>query len=647
MRPITNVLVYCIWFTFSLIITAQTLPTQTSTLFSGSGNCALCHQPGLPNTAALLDPDGQDISPVSLWRSSIMANAAKDPFWQAKVTAEVAAHPFLQAVIEDKCTTCHAPLGRTEAVFNGAPGYSLTEMQNDSLALDGVSCTLCHQIKPDNFGGGSYSGHYLVENDRLIYGPYQNPFTMPMQLTVNYTPTFGEQMQSAAHCATCHTLFTPTVDNSGQIVGELPEQTPYLEWRNSRFSAEGRICQDCHMPPIDDEVIISNRPIWLGARTPFWRHYFVGGDVFMLTLLRDNAAAIGVTATAEHFDSTLARTRRFLRNQTAGLAADAEWLLQDTLAIKVAVTNRTGHKLPTGYPSRRMWLHLRIEDGSGQPVFESGSWDPVSGEIAGLDSPYEPHHQVIRTAGQVQVYQALMGDVDGNLTYTLLRGATYLKDNRLPPKGFTTQGPFYDSTRVEGMAAQDPDFNRSAGQEGSGSDTVFYHIGGLAPGESYRVDIRLRYQSLAPRFAADLLQYNTPEVAAFAGYYQDADKSPALLDSLTFSTQATALPGPALPAPQSPLLLQAYPNPFNPRAVIALETAAPGKVTIIISDLLGRTVRRYPEQPLAPGRQQFYWEARDDQNQAVAAGLYIINVRFAPLAGGPAFFRSEKIVYLK
>ncbi|MCB0296658.1 MAG: hypothetical protein KDG51_15785, partial [Calditrichaeota bacterium] len=237
MKPITNVLVCCIWFTFSLIITAQTLPTQTSTLFSGSGNCALCHQPGLPNTAALLDPDGQDISPVSLWRSSIMANAAKDPFWQAKVTAEVAAHPFLQAVIEDKCTTCHAPLGRTEAVFNGAPGYSLTEMQNDSLALDGVSCTLCHQIKPDNFGGGSYSGHYLVENDRLIYGPYQNPFTMPMQLTVNYTPTFGEQMQSAAHCATCHTLFTPTVDNSGQIVGELPEQTPYLEWRNSRFSA--------------------------------------------------------------------------------------------------------------------------------------------------------------------------------------------------------------------------------------------------------------------------------------------------------------------------------------------------------------------------------------------------------------------------
>jgi hypothetical protein len=56
----------------------QTLPTQTSTLFSGSGNCAVCHHPGAPNTGALKDAQGNDISPVTLWRSTMMANALKD-----------------------------------------------------------------------------------------------------------------------------------------------------------------------------------------------------------------------------------------------------------------------------------------------------------------------------------------------------------------------------------------------------------------------------------------------------------------------------------------------------------------------------------------------------------------------------------------
>ncbi|MEZ4765321.1 MAG: hypothetical protein R3C26_19700 [Calditrichia bacterium] len=39
----------------------------------------------------------------------MMANA-KDPLFRAKVSAEVAENPALQAVIEDKCTTCHAPI---------------------------------------------------------------------------------------------------------------------------------------------------------------------------------------------------------------------------------------------------------------------------------------------------------------------------------------------------------------------------------------------------------------------------------------------------------------------------------------------------------------------------------------------------------
>jgi hypothetical protein len=77
-------------FCLTLSLGAQNLPTETSTLFSGAGNCALCHIAG---GGAFTTQAGTDISPTTLWRSTMMANAARDPLWQAKVTAEVAEQP--------------------------------------------------------------------------------------------------------------------------------------------------------------------------------------------------------------------------------------------------------------------------------------------------------------------------------------------------------------------------------------------------------------------------------------------------------------------------------------------------------------------------------------------------------------------------
>ena len=50
---------------------AQTLPVDTSALFSGSGNCSMCH--GAEGTT-LVTQTGEDISPISTWRSTMMAN---------------------------------------------------------------------------------------------------------------------------------------------------------------------------------------------------------------------------------------------------------------------------------------------------------------------------------------------------------------------------------------------------------------------------------------------------------------------------------------------------------------------------------------------------------------------------------------------
>ena len=62
---------------------AQQLTTFETADFSGSGVCAFCH-------SRLSDEAGNDVSNDAHWRSTMMANAAKDPLWQAKISAEVA-----------------------------------------------------------------------------------------------------------------------------------------------------------------------------------------------------------------------------------------------------------------------------------------------------------------------------------------------------------------------------------------------------------------------------------------------------------------------------------------------------------------------------------------------------------------------------
>ncbi|WP_457566614.1 FlgD immunoglobulin-like domain containing protein [Caldithrix abyssi] len=625
-------------------LVAQTLPTQTSTLFSGSGNCATCHQPGPPNTGALLDLQGRDVSPVTLWRSTMMASASKDPFWQAKVSAEISANPHLQSVIEDKCTTCHAPMGRTEAIYNGASGYTFAEMKLDSLALDGVSCTLCHQIKSDNLGlSESFSGHYLIENDRIIYGPFQNPLTSPMQNSVNYTPTHGLQTLNSELCATCHTLFTPYVDNDGNVVGEAPEQTPYLEWKNSVFPSRDVQCQTCHMPKLNESIIIANHPTTLVARSEYALHFFVGGNVYMLKLLKAHSTALGLTANTAQLDSTLSRTIRFLQNETAELSAEYQWITSDTLLVKVAVQNKTGHKFPTAYPSRRAWLELRLNDAQGQVLFESGAWDAALGEIRYLSEPFEPHYTLITKPEQVQIYQSVMKDVDNNVNYTLLRAAGYLKDNRIPPQGFSVNGPAYDSTAIIGSAVNDVDFNR----DGSGTDTVIYKIGGLNKNNQYTLTVKLNYQSLSPRFVADLLQYDTPEVQAFTAYYQQVPNLPLVIDSLQQTVTATGIKKSQLHFPQRELLVSAYPNPFNPQTTINVQTSANGRLTITIFNIKGEKIKSLAQTTVSRGVHRFVWEGQSDHNTPLPSGTYLLRIELTPDGGSGTQIQTKKIILLK
>ena len=96
-----HLLLPAILLAYSYGVTAAD-PIFISNHFSGSQNCAFCRD-------GLINSYGTDVSIAKDWGISMMANATRDPFWRAKVATELERNPHLAEVINDKCSTCHAP----------------------------------------------------------------------------------------------------------------------------------------------------------------------------------------------------------------------------------------------------------------------------------------------------------------------------------------------------------------------------------------------------------------------------------------------------------------------------------------------------------------------------------------------------------
>ncbi|MDQ3101723.1 MAG: hypothetical protein M3R08_10085, partial [Bacteroidota bacterium] len=195
------------------------LPVGANNFFMASGNCYGCHGPDQVNNYASIDEEGNDVNVADDWRSTMMGNSAHDPFWRAKVSHEVAANPAHQEILEDKCTSCHAPMGRFDKALSGGGHYSITEMVSDPIALDGVSCLPCHMQSDDSLGL-LFSGELRFDTNNVVYGPYTDVFGSPMASFVGYDPLFGAHINDAGLCAGCHTLITETADLNGEPTGD-------------------------------------------------------------------------------------------------------------------------------------------------------------------------------------------------------------------------------------------------------------------------------------------------------------------------------------------------------------------------------------------------------------------------------------------
>jgi hypothetical protein len=272
----------------------------------------------------------------------------------------------------------------------------------------------------------------------------------------------------------------------------------------------------------------------------------------MLQVLKTFRSVLGIEAdtTEEGFDRQIARTQALLAT-AADLTVDKVKNVDGQLDIDVTIHNNTGHKLPTGFPSRRVWVHLRVTNGMGQVLFESGA-PSEDGRIStdnhntsqrclaiikeaafSNDGCVEPHRDIITSPSQVAIYESVLADTNDHVTHVLLHADSYVKDNRIPPKGFIAADQHPD-TAVVGTGS-DPDFNATNAIEGSGTDTIHYSIvvnGGIGV---VNIEARLLYQTVRPAFVDGLHSDELPGVKRFKAMHEQVPPTVETLATVSVS----------------------------------------------------------------------------------------------------------------
>jgi hypothetical protein len=390
-----------------------------------------------------------------------------------------------------------------------------------------------------------------------------------MKNALDITPVHQPFIKDSQLCGACHTINLPNIgmtDDPRPVLTaagpslvaatERPysntiEQATFLEWQNSAFAGpEFKSCQDCHMPKgftspdgkihipqlvtqiaaIQDttypevENAAPSRDIHVVTRDNYSRHEHVGLNVFLLAMFDQFAKILGVdlsdymTSAANGNALAVQGMLRQAREETVALNVQVVSLQNNVLTAEVSVSNKTGHRFPSGVAFRRAFLEFLVLDGdtvvwsSGRTnsvgVILDSAGKPLQTEFLPDPETYQPHYQVITSQDQVQIYEELNQDANREFTTSFIHRVHEIKDNRLLPKGwressrFASQGEvvrqFMEATDPRAVS-DDPDY-RDQGPSFPGQDRLRYVATlppGLAPGR-LTVKVTMYYQAIPP-----------------------------------------------------------------------------------------------------------------------------------------------------
>lgn len=427
-----------------------TQPNTLTTPIVSVQSCSFCH--GYYDEAQ---------EPYTRWAASMMGQAARDPVFFACLAVANQDAEFAG----DLCLRCHTPGGWLGGRSNPPDGSALTADDRQ-----GVQCNFCHRLvdpvsDPVNnpvedtailaglsagYNTNPHSGQYIVDPQDRRRGPFD--------LDPNFL--FHQWRRSPFHresllCANCHDVSNPVYtrqpDGSYDVnaldephpthskYDQFPVERTFSEWSMSSFAAGpvemgGRFggnitavssCQDCHMPKTEGIACLPDLEIGI-YRNDLPQHNFNGSNTWVLQAVRSMYADLETGLSEQSVIDAVARNVQMLE------AASDMQLSQAGGDLNVRIINQSGHKLPTGYPEgRRMWLNVRFYNSSNQLIAERGSYNFATAVLNEVDT---------------KVYEAKLGlDADAAAATGLPPGESfhfvlnnmYVKDNRIPPRGFT------------------------------------------------------------------------------------------------------------------------------------------------------------------------------------------------------------------
>jgi hypothetical protein len=553
---------------------------------------------------------------ASDWAGSMMAQSARDPIFYAALAV---ANKYRPAVGEF-CIRCHSPTGWLAGRSELATGQALA-----GTDLDGVQCDYCHRavdpLNPDStvpsLGGHSVPGYGNgMHVQQRLSTPKRGPFNYGPEAPPPYdllAPPHGWKhdgfQETSDFCGVCHDVSNPNLatDRFTQAPHQYgPMERTYSEWLMSEYATYGDsgTCQSCHMRDTTGYACVyADFP----ERTNLAQHDLTGGNTFAPDIIPDFFPEVDTAALQE------AKVRATATLQRAADLQVVSYHSGDSVIATVKITNRTGHKLPTGYPDgRRMWINIVGTNAAGDTVFQSGKYDSDSADII--------HDQ------QIKLYEARFGlTADTAVALGLSPGPslhfalndTLYFDNRIPPKGFSNFNFFIRNAQPVGATYDDNQY----------WDITNY----VLPVSAAHVTATLYYQTMNKAYAEFLrdengsngYDWNQWGSKLYASWQAHGKSQPVVMNTQTVTVQDT-ISGVAdnLLHPKEFRLEQNYPNPFNPSTNFEFRISSLGFVSLKVYDMLGREIATLVNERKPAGTYTVHFDGSN-----LPSGLYFYSLR--------------------
>jgi len=400
-------------------------------------------------------------------------------------------------------------------------------------------------------------------------------------------------------CGTCHTIELPVLEGEYDPENPTPvkerlhslsrahEQDTYSEWVYSAYNEANKHteqpiwsqrCQDCHMrstyqdnPAVMDFKLANvqntswpipkannlgpTKEITVPTRKEFKRHTFFGMNLFVLHMYDQFTSEIFGLGMDPNVPMGAVSSQAFaiqegewqIRNQTADIEVVRTAWNDGHLEAQVRVTNKAGHRLPSGVGFRRAWIEFQLLDEHGNAVWASGSTNSQgvilgpnpNPEIPWLQSEFtmragelQRHWETITSEDQVQIYEERYVNHTADsppgvpnpprLDTSFLGVGKTVKENRILPYGYATRYIVEQKNAAKTKARRrkweqllpesclppkegsiDP-IDDPSYLDGSGTDEVTYRIrADQFQARPASIHVALNYQNIPPYYLRD------------------------------------------------------------------------------------------------------------------------------------------------